>query len=368
MKNATIVIPTYNEKENVKVLIPGIFEVVDQIQNWNISLLIVDDNSPDNTAGEIINLQKKYKNLYLSKSKKEGLGKAYLKGFAYALEKLNPFVLFEMDADLQHSPLLIPQFLKKIESGSDFVIGSRYIQGGSIPKTWGIHRKIFSILGNQIIRFGFMDLKIHDWTSGYRAVKASFLKEVLTQMNNFNGYVFQVALLDKAKRAKLKIAEVPLKFTDRSSGTSKIDSVEFIINVIYYILTNSSFIKYFIVGVIGAAVDFGISFFLIEKVKYAIWISTIISAQLAIISNFLLNNFWSFAHKKIERGIMPFIVSFARFNLIAVGAIIIQVLCLHLATTFFPREFWYIYKAIIIVFLIIPYSYFLYNYIIWKDK
>lgn len=368
MKRAVIILPTYIEKDNLKDLIPKIFEVVKTVKGWEIEILVVDDNSPDKTTDLIKLFKKKYTKLHLISHKKAGLGKAYLRGFSYAIGKLHPDVIFEMDADWSHDPSLIPEFIKKIDEGSDFVIGSRYIKGGSIPTDWSFDRKILSWVGNLIVRLGFMSPNIHDWTSGFRAIKSFFIKDALGQMQDYNGYVFQVALLDRAKKQGLKITEVPLNFIDRKLGYSKINALQYSMNTISYVFTKSSFIKYFLVGIIGASLDFGISFILIEKLYMKIWISTIISSQIAIISNFILNNFWSFSHKKIDNKITAYVSNFAKFNFVAVGAIFIQVVCLHILTTLFPKKLWYIYKAFVIGFLVIPYSYFMYNSIIWREK
>lgn len=368
MKNAVIVIPTYNESGNIESLIKKISAESAKISNWNIKILIVDSNSPDNTSKIVESMQKTHKNLHLLKTNREGLGKAYVRGFKYAIDKFQPYVLFEMDADLSHDSKKIPEFLKKIETGSDFVIGSRYIKNGSIPKDWGIHRKIFSIIGNLIVRFGFMKLAITDWTSGFRAVKIWVIKEALPTMSQYSGYVFQVALLDKALIKQARVHEVPINFTDRTVGVSKINSLQYIFQTLWYVLLHSSFIKYVIVGVIGFSIDFGISYLLIEKAKIIIWLATIISAELAIINNFFLNNFWSFSHKKIESNRLVYFSKFIKFNLIAVVSIIIQAGGIQILANTFGHSLWYLYKVCIIVFIIIPYSYFLYNKVVWKDK
>jgi len=260
MKKAVIVLPTYNERKNISEVIQRVFSISEGLKNWFIYILVVDSNSPDGTANEVEMLQKKYKNLSLLKTEKEGLGKAYIRGFSLALEKINPYVLFEMDSDLSHDPNDIPKFLKKIEEGADFVVGSRYIPGGSIPQDWGIHRKVFSILGNWIVRLGFMKLSVTEWTNGYRAMKSWIIKKHLQDMKGYTGYVFQVALLDNAIKSGAKLEEIPVKFTDRVEGSSKINSVEYIYQTIKYVFLNSSFIKFAIVGGIGFIIDFGISY------------------------------------------------------------------------------------------------------------
>ncbi len=368
MKKAVIVLPTYNEKENIEKLITLIDKVRKEISNWEIDILVVDSHSPDRTINEVKKLQKEISNLHFIETKKEGLGKAYINGFQYAIEKLKAYVIFEMDADLSHDPKLIPLFLKEIEKGADFVIGSRYIKGGSIPKDWSFDRKLFSVLGNLIIKFGFMKLRITDWTSGFRAIKTWVVKEVLSYLKNYSGYVFQVAFLDYAIKNGAKINEVPLNFVDRKWGKSKINSFQYIIQTLIYVFLNSSFIKFVIVGVIGFIIDMGILYLLVERLHIAtklVWLAQAISAETAIVSNFLLNNFWSFAYKKIKDN---HFLSFIKFNFVSFGSLLIQTIGLQLLVNFFGRELWFLYKVLIIAFIIIPYSYILYNKVIWKEK
>jgi len=296
MKKAFIILPTYNEAGNIEKVIDRIFIQQKETKIWEINILIVDSQSIDGTEKIVKKLQKKYTRLYLLSTTKQGLGKAYIDGFSYVIEKFNPYLIFEMDADLSHNPNLIPKFFEKIEKGADFVVGSRYIKGGSIPKEWGMHRKVFSIMGNLIARFGFMKLKITDWTSGYRAIKAWLVKQALPHLKNYSGYVFQVAFLDFAIKNKAKIEEVPLNFFERKYGVSKINSPQYIIETLIYIFLNSDFIKFIIVGFLGFVIDFGLLYFFINKIHIStskVWLAQAISAEIAIINNFFLNNFWS---------------------------------------------------------------------------
>jgi len=368
MRKATIVIPTYNEKSNVEMLIKKINDIIKNLKNWNISILVVDSKSPDNTSIVIQEMMKKYKNLNLLETEKEGMGKAYTKGFKYALRELDPYVIFEMDADLSHDPEMIPYFLEEIEKGSDFVIGSRYIKGGSIPKDWAFHRKLFSVIGNIIIRLGFAKFKITDWTSGYRAIKAWIIKDSVDIIDTYSGYVFQVAVLDNALKKSAVISEIPINFTDRKEGVSKINSFQFIYQTLLYVLTHSSFIKYSIVGVTGAIVDFGFSFVFIEILNYAIWLATLMSVEIAIVYNFLLNNFWSFSHKKLEFKSNVLIKNFLKFNLVQSFSLFIQVTGIQVLVHVFGSKWWYLYKFCILAIVVIPLSYYMYNKFIWKSK
>lgn len=368
MKKAVIVVPTYNEQGNITKLIESIIPLISDIPNWEISLLIVDSSSPDGTITEVKELQKKYSLIHFIETKKEGLGKAYIAGFSYAIEHLNPFVLFEMDADLSHNPKYIPTFLQKIEKGADFVIGSRYIKGGSIPSNWGFHRKFFSIGANLFVRLGFMRPKITDWTGGYRAVKVWVVKSALSHVSSYSGYVFQVALLDFAVNQKARIAEVPIKFTDRTEGVSKINSIQYIFQTFLYVLTHSSFIKFVITGFIGFGIDFGFAYFFISLFHIVKTTANMLSAEIAIISNFFINNFWSFKHKKIEGGLFGYVKKFVLFNVVSSGSIAIQGVGLALLLHFIGDRgsLWIVYKILIVACVIIPYSYILYNKVIWK--
>ncbi|MCA9372427.1 glycosyltransferase [Candidatus Woesebacteria bacterium] len=368
MRKAVVVLPTYNEAKNITEMLQKTLNVIATVQGWSIDVLVVDSKSPDDTAQKVQALQKKHKNLFLLQTEKEGLGKAYINGFTYALQKLNAFVLFEMDSDLSHNPQDIPLFLKKIEEGADFVVGSRYIPGGSIPKDWAFHRKLFSVLANLIIRFGFMRLSVTEWTNGFRAIKAWVVKKHLREMRGYTGYVFQVALLDKAINSGARVAEIPVKFTDRVEGVSKINSWEYIYQTLKYVFLHSSFVKFVIVGLIGFGVDFGLSFVGIELLKMPIWKATLASTETAIVSNFVLNNFWTFSHKKIDHGLQSYAWNFAKFNLVSSGSIVIQTLGVQFASHAFGQNLWWLYKILIIAFIIIPYSYVLYNKIIWKKK
>jgi len=367
MKKVLVVLPTYNEEGNIEKLILKIFEQQKNLDKWDLEILVNDSQSTDKTADIVKNIQKKYpEKLHLIQSKKEGLGKAYYQAFLYAKEKIKPYVIFEMDADFSHNPEKIPQMLKEIENGADFVLGARYIKGGSIPKNWGIHRKIFSFFGNIIIRLGFMNPKIHDWTSGYRAIKFWIINNSLEHIKKYSGYVFQIALLDFALKQKAIIKEIPINFIDRKYGKSKIFFSQYIFNIFFYMFGHSNFIKFFIVGVIGFFVDIGILYLLVNKLHFPakkVWIAQMISAEAAIISNFILNNFWSFSDKKISNNLLW---SFLKFNLISSGSIAIQSFGLQISVNLFGKQLLYLYKVLIIILVIIPYSYILYNKIVWK--
>lgn len=377
MKKALIVLPTYNEAENLKTLIPAIFKQQEKLKNWELNILVVDSLSKDGTEKLLKEFSKRYKDkfFYLLRPK-EGLGKAYYEGFSYAKEKIKPYIVFEMDADWSHDPKKISEFLREIEKGADFVIGSRYIKGGSIPKDWAFHRKLFSVLGNIIIRFGFAKLSITDWTSGFRAIRIWVINKLLEEVKGYNSYVFQVALLDKTLKLGARVKEVPIQFKDREKGKSKINSMQYIIHTLLYTFLNSPFIRFVIVGSLGFLIDFSSTYVFIQFLNFPKPTASALGGEIAIVNNFLLNNFWSFSHKRIKGGLFSYFKNFLKFNLISIGSVFIQYFGMFFALKIFGDvvfnlfgvlvSSWIIYKVAIIVLFVIPYSYFMYNKVVWK--
>src|SRR5579859_6306258 len=165
MKKAVIIIPTYNERENIQRVVPKLISIFKKVSGWNMNILVVDDSSPDGTADVVRELQEKNRQLFLLVNKKKaGLGVAYLKGMEKVFGDMKADVAFEFDADLSHDPECIPAFLEKLDAGYDMVLGSRYIPGGSIPQNWGLHRKFLSVVGNILIQIILTDFHIKDWT------------------------------------------------------------------------------------------------------------------------------------------------------------------------------------------------------------
>ena len=367
-ERAVIVLPTYNESGTIASVIEAVFEQAKKITKWDIHILVVDSASEDGTGEIVSKLKKDYRNLHLLNTKKEGLGKAYIQGFREAIDNLKADVIFEMDADLSHDPKMLHKFLEHIDNGADFVIGSRYIKGGSIPQDWAFHRKLFSVLGNLIIRLGFMHLKITDLTSGYSGIRSWVVTSVLEKVDSYTGYVFQVAILDNAKKSGAKIAEVPIQFVDRTHGESKIDSVEYILQTLLYVFFESSFVKFVIVGGSGFIIDSIILYVLALQLHFPPWFAKLISAEAAIVSNFTLNNFWSFSHKQINSGKKSYLKGLIKFNIVSAGNIIIQMIGIQTLSWMFGKELILVYNVLIILFFVIPYSYVFYNKFIWKDK
>ena len=219
MNDSIIIIPTYNEKENIEKIILKVFSLEKQFH-----VLIVDDGSPDGTASIVKNLQKKYpKKLYLQeRAKKSGLGTAYIHGFRWALNKEYQFI-FEMDADFSHNPEdLIKLYNANAISGGDLSIGSRYIKGVNIIN-WPMSRLLMSFFASKYVKF-VTGMPIQDATAGFKCYKRTVLETIQLDKIQFVGYAFQIEMKFKAWKYGFKIVEVPVIFTDRTEGASKMSS------------------------------------------------------------------------------------------------------------------------------------------------
>lgn len=370
-----IIIPTYNEKGNIERLIKILEEdVFPKVKNHNMNILVADDNSPDGTQNVVKDLMKKWKNLNVSSGEKRGLGAAYVRAMTYAVSELKADIMFEMDADLSHDPNKVPQFLKKIDEGYDMVIGTRYSQGGSIPQNWPIQRKAFSVLGNLTVRFILMRFNIHDWTGGFRALKKEvFLKEK-EDLIFFRGYTFQVSFLHKAARDGFKIAEVPINFTDRTLGRSKIAPREYIVDLLKYVITartkeilTGSFGKFLVVGGLGFAINAVTLRVLVEVFHWSPSLANLVGAALAIFSNFNFNNLWTFRDQRFNT-LSQYFKKLVHFYLTsAFGVIFIQTGTIFLGDQLIGRKYYFIY-FLIGTFLLLIWNFTIYSRFIWKKK
>lgn len=211
---AMVVIPTYNEKENITRLIPEILA-----QDGEIEVLVVDDNSPDGTAALIESGFGDDARVHLLvRPGKMGLGTAYISGFRYALTKPEISCVFEMDADFSHRPRYIPEFLRALES-ADVVLGSRYIAGGGV-ENWGLVRRALSRGGSAFSKV-MLGLPAHDCTGGFRCYRRQVLETVDLDRITSEGFGFQVEMLHECNKNGFRIKEVPIVFPDRQQGASK---------------------------------------------------------------------------------------------------------------------------------------------------
>lgn len=209
---ALVVVPTYNEAENIAL-------IAEAVRSRGLSLLVVDDGSPDGT-GEIADRLAAVDPgiTVLHRAEKQGLGPAYIAGFEYALDH-GAAVIFEMDADFSHDPADLSRLLAAIDEGADVAIGSRYTEGGGV-EDWPWHRRLLSRGGNIYART-MLRTKVNDMTAGFRAFSESALRELDFAECEASGYGFQVEMAWRASRKGLVICEVPIIFRDRTLGKSK---------------------------------------------------------------------------------------------------------------------------------------------------
>ena len=217
MKDTLIIIPTYNEIENIELMLRSVFSLYPHVH-----VLVVDDNSPDQTAQKVIHLKDEYpERLYLlSRLHKTGLGRAYVDGFKWALQRSYGYV-FEMDSDFSHDPKdIIRLFEQCAEPDIDMVVGSRYVQGINVVN-WPFSRILLSYLASFYVRF-ITRMPIKDPTAGFVCYKRCVLEAINLDNIQFVGYAFQIEMKFKAMNKKFKIKEIPIIFTDRKHGVSKL--------------------------------------------------------------------------------------------------------------------------------------------------
>lgn len=219
MSDTLVIIPTYNEIENVESIIRSVLS-----QHKPFDILIVDDNSPDHTADKVLALQGEFKDrLFLEKrEKKSGLGTAYVHGFKWALARNYKYV-FEMDADFSHNPNDLERLYDACHFGTaDVAIGSRYVTGVNVVN-WPLNRVLMSYFASVYVKI-ITGMKIHDATAGFICYRSEVLKNINLDRIKFIGYAFQIEMKYRAYAKKYNIVEVPIIFTDRTKGQSKMSN------------------------------------------------------------------------------------------------------------------------------------------------
>jgi len=214
MDTALVIIPTYNEIENIEKIIRAVFAL-----EQAFDILVVDDNSPDGTAQKVKELQGEFSQLQLTvRAKKEGLGLAYIHGFEWALAK-DYTIIVEMDADFSHDPKDLPRLYNSIKNGADVAVGSRYVNGIAVVN-WDMTRLMLSYFASKYVHL-ITRIPIKDTTAGFVAYKREVLEKIVLRKIKFVGYAFQIEMKFKAWKLGFNVVEVPVIFTDRTAGESK---------------------------------------------------------------------------------------------------------------------------------------------------
>lgn len=216
MFKTLVVIPTYNEKENLPLIIEAVFNLQD-----DFTVLIIDDNSPDQTGEIAEKLKKKYAKLQiLHRQQKEGLGKAYLDGFQFALQNLDWDYLIQMDADFSHDPQDLFRIKRELQK-SHVIVGSRHIKYSRLEYPW--FRKALSFFANTYAKI-ILDLPIHDCTGGFKGYRKEVIAKIINERYYSSDYAFQTELLFYIKKHGFKVKEIPIVFRDRQKGVSKMSA------------------------------------------------------------------------------------------------------------------------------------------------
>lgn len=330
MYDLTVIIPTFKEEANIRTIISEV-DTVFRNSGLNGEILVVDDNSPDNTIAIVTELKQTLPNLnLLVRTSDHGLSQSVADGFSHA----SADVLVVIDADLSHPPALIPKMYEEIRSGCDVVIGSRYMEGGGIRK-WPLKRRIISLGATFLGRLLFPD--ITDPVSGFFAIRRSVVAEAKLKPR---GYKILLEVLGKGTWENDK--EIPFEFSDREVGTSKlkvrtiIEYAQQVADIAYYSLTHhqsaawrewKKVFKFGIVGISGIFVNLGIMFFLVEYTSLhdypANLLASAIAIEISILNNFIWNDLWTFRSDE-NRKYSNRSHRFVTFNFVSAGGAVIN--------------------------------------------
>jgi dolichol-phosphate mannosyltransferase len=370
MDKVVIVMPAWNEAENIKEMIDVLVNQEFPKINADMQLLVVDNHSKDGTDKIVEEASKRYKNIHLIEQDKVGLGWAYVRGFQFAMNNLGADAVLEMDADFQHPPKFVKPMVEAYLNGADYAIGSRYIKGGSVPSEWAISRKAVSFFGNLYIRIVLLNFKIHDLTTGFRLsrIKGVLDKIDLEKLMDLDRFAYKVDLLYQCIKNSKKTVEVPLEFAARTREKSKFNWKEmiatFTVATILGIKDKQRFIKFGTVGFIGYLIN-AFTLKILTGLGSPSIIAWSLPVELSIISNFTLNNIWTFKTEKIT-GLFAIIKKFLVFNGTSLGALLIQTIAGIIGDKLLGTGARQITLPFIIVFLVLPFNYIMYNMVIWK--
>lgn len=371
MQKVCVIIPTYNERETIALSLDSLQREFAKIHDFAMEILVFDSNSPDGTADIVRQKQQQYPNIHLLvEAEKSGLGSAYIKAMQYCSAHLGSDIVFEFDSDGSHQPRHIPEMLKHFHEGADVVMGSRYVPGGSIPKDWAWNRKLLSTLGNRLAQI-ILNSKIKDYTTGFRATRVNWLNKI--SLNNLlsRNYAYKIHLIWELFLAGAKIVEHPIEFIDREKGHSKFPKNNMVESLALILRLRARRLKRYakvcITGGIGAAIQF-LAFNLLRHSLHPVY-ANLISAELAIINNFTINNFFSFREHRLgkQHRYSQWLKKFLLFNSFSLGSLFLQGFVMFLGVDLLGdglwRENFYMLTG---VFLASIYNFKMYAYFIWK--
>jgi dolichol-phosphate mannosyltransferase len=360
-----VILPTYNERENIVLLIRALQEQFPAIRH-DMHILVVDDNSPDGTADAVRSEASAWPNLHMITGTKQGLGAAYIRGMNHAINELKADAVMEMDADFSHKPEDVPRLIAALDEGADFVIGSRYVPGGKIPDDWSFLRKMNSKWGNVFARYVAGMYKVKDCTAGFRAIRAPLISKIDPDTLKVKGYAFQISLLHEAILNHAAVREVPVEFVDRTRGETKLglsDIIEFMLNAWWIRFERSkTFLKFAVVGAAGVAVNL-VSFTVLMNFGMNKYLASPLAIEVSIITNFLFNNYWTFSKRDMNDRIH---IRGLKFNVVSFVALAVSYSTFLLLSALHPSGIPQVHQAIGIIPATII-NYFLNSYWTFKE-
>lgn len=380
MKKLVVVLPTYNEKGVIETIIHQVLKQQDNLDGYDLAVLVSDSHSPDGTGQIVKDLTNYNPKVHLLDLTERGLGTGYWKGFVYAKDSLNADIIVGMDADGQHNPEDIPRLIKKLEQGFDFVTGSRYISEGGISE-WSFFRRILSYGANFIVQLLTGIWEIHEFTTSYRCFRADLINQLKnSQVARESSWVFAPIFITEVIKRGAKVSEVPIVFSKRAAGESKMATWEYIYDLLAYavefrlkiwnikapVLKSArrfkTFVKFGIVGVSGTVVDFICYVAIVEFFGTTPATAKIFSTGIAIINNFTWNNVWTFGQRKVKA---PLWKKFASFISISLGGLVISVLIIKYLTIQFGDENYRLYFFITIP-AVMSWNFVMNHFFTWK--
>ena len=346
------VIPTYNEASDI---VPLLRRLIGLYRDADTTFLIVDDESPDGTARLVREFAASDDRVRLLEGPRRGFGRAYVRGMIHALDTLGADVVVQMDADFSHDPADAGRLLARLAGGdpgrslppqgvsggggggADVAIGSRYVAGGSLDPRWHAGRRLLSRWGNRFARWIAGVRGVRDCTAGFKAIRADALRAAKVEDIRVRGHTFQVVLLHRLIHAGARVVEEPIHFRDREHGRTKLgigSILEFFYNIWWLRLaSHRTLVKYGLTGLAGALVNLG-SFQILLELGLHKFLASPIAIELSIVSNFLMNNYWTFADRamlgrKRIRGL--------KYNLVTLAALALSYATFVVLSIPFPQ-------------------------------
>ena len=319
-----IVIPTYNERENLGPLLEALVAQRERVPH-DLHILIVDDNSPDGTAEVAREAGRRWGNVHLLSGEKQGLGVAYVRGLEHALHQLGADFVVQMDGDFSHNPADVPRLLAALDGGADFVIGSRYVRGGSAPPDWGPLRRGISLVANLGARLIAGLHGVHDCTNGLRAIRGTVLRRIDLAGVAPRGYAILMYLIYQALKLGARVEEVPVTFANRSQGESKLrasDALEFFVNAWWIRYDRrETFYRLAAGGLSGVAANLGALYVLHGPAGLPPPAASALALEVAIVYSFLWNRLWTLAARRAPA--LQLLPRLARFHLINIPSFLL---------------------------------------------